>query len=242
MPGAELEKRFQDVLNDFVASLQKACKDNLLSIVLYGSGSSGEFVDSRSNLNVLVVLKDSAWENLKKSSALINRWKFRLIKPLFFTIDEIINANDCFPIEFLDMKENYRVLFGQDLLKDISIDTRNLRFQCEQELREKLIALRHFYLRLGKEKNALLIQLLKTLTSITHILRNVLRIKGKQPPYLKEDILKKIALEFQIDRNTWSRLLAAKNKKLKLKPVEIESLCISFTQDLEKIIAIVDKL
>jgi len=241
MPEFKLKKKLQDTLNDFVQNLQKVYKDNLTSIILYGSAASGEFIDKHSNLNLLVILKNADLEDLKKIAGLINKWRFRLIHPLFFSEDYIRSSNDVFPIEFLDMKENYTVLAGQDILKDLPIDTKNLRFQCEQELKVKLIALRQLYLRRSKDRPALSMFLFKSFTSIVHILRNVLRIKGRQPPYLKQDILKDIAGEFQIDRNTWERILAAKNKQVRLNAKEIEQLFINFVKDLEKIINFIDR-
>lgn len=242
MPESQLNKKLQETLNNFVQNLQGIYKDNLVSVILYGSAASGEFIERHSNVNLLIILKNADLENLKKASGLLNRYKFRLINPLFFGEDYIRNSNDVFPIEFLDMKENYTVLTGCDILQALSIDTKNLRFQCEQELKVKLIALRQFYLRRSKDNTTLSTFLFKSFTSIAHILRNVLRIKGRQPPYLKQDILKDIALEFQIDRNTWEKILAAKNKKIKLGAQETERLFINFAKDLEKIINAVDEL
>ena len=38
---------------------------------------------------------------------------------------------------------------GRDILKDLKIDLKNLRFQCEQELKGKLLNLRQAYLEAG---------------------------------------------------------------------------------------------
>jgi predicted nucleotidyltransferase len=242
MPELKLNKKLRDTLDDFVQRLQEACKENLISVILYGSAASGEYVDRHSNLNLLVVLKSSDLEDLMSISGLINKWKFRMIHPLFLSENYIRNSTDIFPIEFLDMKENYTVLWGKDIFKDLSIDTRNLRFQCEQELKIKLIALRQFYLRKSKDRAALSLFLFKSFNSVMHILRNVLRTKGKQAPYLKQDILKEISSEFMIDKNVWEKILAAKNKKIKLGLNETQLVFMGFVRDLEKIIDAVDKL
>lgn len=242
MKELSINKKLQATLNDFVRDLRRLSGDNLICVILYGSGASGEFIDKHSNLNLLVVLKDASLDNLKIISRLTGRWKFRLIHPLFFNEEYIRNSTDVFPIEFLDMKENYTVLAGRDILKDISVDTGNLKYQCEQELKVKLINLRQFYLRNNKDKAALLNFLLKSFTSILHISRNVIRLKGKAPHYLKEDILKDIAEEFGIDKDTWQELLALKYKRIKLRNDKIEPVFINFVRDLEKITVILDKL
>ena len=242
MPECKLNIKLRKILNVFVENIKNAFKENLVSVILYGSASSGEFIDKHSDINVLVVLKSIDLANLKMVSGLINKPKFRLIQPLFFTEGYIRSSTDVFPIEFLDMKENYTVLAGVDILKDLVIDLKNLRFQCEQELRVKLIALRQFYLSKNKDKSALSDFLFKSFNSIMHILRNVLRLKGEQPPYLKQDILNCIAAEFHIDKDTWVEILSAKNKQKKLNRLELERLFINFVGDLEGIINVIDRL
>jgi hypothetical protein len=165
-----------------------------------------------------------------------------MIDALFLTEDYIANSTDIFPIEFLDMQENYLLLYGKDFLKDIQVDMRNLRFQCEHELKAKLIKLRQTYLLLNNNMPALRTLLFMSFTSILHILRNVLRIKGRKPPYLKHEVLKELASEFKIDIHVWEKILSAKNKKIKLTATEIKQLFISFVRELESIVTIVDKL
>ena len=229
-------------LQDFVSSLRDIFKEGLISVILYGSAASGEFTLRNSNLNLLIVLSDAGLPNLKKCTALVNRLKYRKFEALFLSREYIQTSTDVFPIEFLDMKENYSVLFGEDVLKGVQVDTRNLRFQCEQELKGKLINLRQAYLRQSRNRAALKYLLFKYCTSVLHILRNVLRVKGKNPSYLKQDVLKEVGDEFKIDMAVLTKILAAKNKEIALSAADIDSLFIRFTEEVEKASGIVDKL
>jgi hypothetical protein len=242
MKELKLNNNLKSALSDFVESLEGICADNLISVILYGSAASGEFIDKHSNLNLLVVLKNAGLENLKPLSGLINKRCFRIINPLIFSEEYIQSSTDVFPIEFLDMKENYTVLVGQDILKDISIDTKNLTYQCEHELKSKLIALRLFFLRNNKDRLALLNFLLQTFTSTLHVLRNIIRLRQKTAHYLKMDILEDIIAEFQTDKDTWETILAVKNKQIKLRAKQIDTVFTNFVRDLEKIVGIIDKL
>jgi len=232
--------KIKKTIENFVQKIKDLYRDELVSIILYGSAASGEFVGRHSNLNILVILKNTDLDNLRRVSKVIN--KFKMINPLFLTEGYIESSTDIFPIEFLDIKENYSLLYGKDVLKDIHIETRNLRFQCEQELKAKLINLRQLYLKLCRNKIALRNLLFKSFTSILHILRNVLRLKGKEPPYLKQDILRGLAAEFQIDLNAWEKILFAKNQGLKLSYKDTQDLFVNFVRELEKIVDSVDKL
>lgn len=240
MQELKLPDKLGDRLQEFTESLKEIYQQDLVSLILYGSAASGEYVSKHSNLNILVVLKNTQQNELIKAAKLVK--KFRMINPLFLTEDYIASSTDVFPIEFLDMQENYSLLFGKDVLKSINIDISNLRFQCEQELKSKLINLKHVYLRLKGNNTLLNSVLLKSFTSALHILRNVLRLKSNKAPYLKQEILEQLQAEFQIDKPVWKKILATKNKQIKLKGKDIDGLFISFIKELEKLIEIVDKL
>jgi hypothetical protein len=231
---------YKQTLQNFTQSLKDIYLEELTALILYGSAASGEVVDKYSNFNLLVVLKNTDLAAIKKASNLTR--KFKMIQSLFLTEDYILRSTDIFPIEFMDMQENYFVLYGKDILKGVQIDSRNLRFQCEQELKAKLIKLRQAYLLLNNNMPALRRLLFLSFNSVLHIARNVLRLKGVTLPHLKQDVLKGLAAEFKIDKSVWEEILAAKNKQNNLAGRKIEQLFISFVKELELLVAIVDKL
>jgi predicted nucleotidyltransferase len=241
MKEFKLPQNISKTVDDFINRLKDTYRGNLISVILYGSAASGEFAGRYSNVNLLVVLTDTSLDNLNKVSNIITRRKFQRVNPLFFTEDYIKSSSDVFPIEFLDMKENYIVLYGKDTLAGLEIDIINLRFQCEQELKAKLLNIKNIYLRI-KDKQALENILFKSFTSFVHIMRNMVRLKGRNPSYLKEGVLADIAREFNMDTTNFNKILEAKKKNLKLSVKETESLFFTMVTDLENIINIVDKL
>ncbi|MDD5595758.1 MAG: hypothetical protein PHY94_05895 [Candidatus Omnitrophica bacterium] len=240
MEELKIPEKLKSQLLKFSEKLKEVYGDSLISVVLYGSAASAEFVEEHSNLNVLVVLKDTGLENLRKITASVN--KFKMIHALFLSQEYIVSSVDIFPIEFLDMRENYVLLYGKDILKDINIDTKNLRFQCEQELKVKLLNLKQAYLKISDNKLALRNLLFRSFTSILHILRNVLRLKTGKAPYQKEEILKELSVIFQIKHDLWKRILAAKANQIKLSGKDLEEIFSDFVGDLEKIVTVVDKM
>ena len=73
-------------------------------------------------------------------------------------------------------------------------------------------------------------------------MRNLLRIKGGQPPYLKEEILIEVEKAFGVDTTILSEILWAKNKKMALTHKDVDTLLTGFVKDLETISAAVDRL
>jgi len=243
MQELKLPKDQSDTLSLFIKSLRDIYWNDLVSVTLYGSAASGEFIDSRSNLNVLVVLRSTDLESLKKASPLVNRSKFRRIKPLFLTQDYIEKSIDVFPIEFLDMKENYQVLFGNDCLNDLNIDIKNLKYQCEHELKANLLNLKQDFLKINqKDRNALNNLLFRYFTSVVHILRNVVRLKGAVPSYAKDAVIREIGGELHLDVTTLSNILSAKNSPLPPNLKEARALLGSFIAELEMITRLLDQI
>lgn len=241
MDELNLEQKHRKTLDDFIGRLRETYKDDLVSVALYGSAARGEFSGRNSNINLLVILSSTSLDNLSKARKIINKGRFRRLDLQFFTEDYIKSSIDVFPIEFLDIKGSYRVLHGKDVLQGLEVDTKNLRFQCEQELKQKLIRMKNIYLR-ARGKHALRGLLFKSCTSLMHILKNLVRLKGKAPSPSSGDVSRDIQEVFGIDMTNFSKGLEAKQKNLKLGHREIESLFSGVVNDLEKIVNMVDKL
>jgi len=87
--------------------------------------------------------------------------------PILFTKEELIRGVDVFPVEFLNIRHDYKIHYGEDILKDIKISKKNLRLQLEFEFRSKLIHLRSDYLMFKeKELGSLILSAIPTLSPI----------------------------------------------------------------------------
>lgn len=237
MHGLELAPKIKNSVDVFVNELKALYGKGLSSVILYGSAASGEFSDRHSNINLLAILDDTRLQNLKKASGIMAR--FNTIAPLFFTSDYLKYSTDVFPIEFLDMKENYVVLYGGDVLKDLVIDTKNLRFQCEQELKSKIINIKKAYLHLEHKRDLEKI-MFKFLTSGLHIIRNLMRLKGRKPLYSKVELLEDISSEFKVDVGSFKNALRAKTENLTLTYEETEAIFFALVEALEKVSDMLD--
>lgn len=243
MQELKLPEALKKNIHEFVEGLKQLYRDNLISIVIYGSAASGEFVETHSNVNLLVVLKNTDLSTLELSRRLVNKRSNRRIEPLFLSHEYLLNSSDVFPIEFLDIKENYICLYGQDVLKEIKIDLKNLRFQCEQELKSKLILLKQQYLKINLADKAAVAKLLfRNLTSVLHILRNLVRLKGREPSYKKEDVLREASVELQFGIATFLKILEVKKNSAGLRADDFKALLADFVLELDKITKTVDKL
>jgi len=241
MEATNLPDKIKKTIDEFVKLLKDAYGDQLVSVSLYGSAARGEYAAGHSNIDVVIVLADTSIDSLLKISKFINKRKFALVNPLFLTEYYIKRSTDVFPIEFSDMKDNHVVLCGKDVLKDMAIDTKNLRFQCEHEIKSKIINIKRAYIR-TIDVRMLKNLLFKSTTSSLHIMRNLLKLKGTAASYAKGDVVDGISKEFGIDLTPVNKILDAKNRNLKLEREEIRRLFNCLVGILETISDEVDKL
>src|SRR3954470_14964152 len=137
----------QEALGGLVEDLRATHGDNLASIVLYGSAAAGDHAELRSDYNLLIALNRITPEDLRLAQAPMREWQ-RLGHPLpvYFTVEELSDASDVFPIEFHQMANARVVLYGRDPFEFVTLSDANLRHQAEYELRSKLIQLRRHYI------------------------------------------------------------------------------------------------
>ncbi len=142
--------------------MKGSLKGKLVSLVGYKNGDEVKYlaVYNRLSLDALKAIKE-----LEE-------------KPILFTKEEITNAGDVFPVEFLNIKRHYRLLYGEDMFKDIEISNQYLRHQLEFEFRSKLIHLRQAYLSASERKiNSIILNAVPTLAPIIGAL---MYIKGEE--------------------------------------------------------------
>ena len=132
-----------DNLKELVEKLEHAYQDRLVSVVLYGSGASGNHDSNFSDLNVLCVLKQITPRELGEGEPILRWWRgLGHPSPLLMTEEEVHHSADSFPIEFRDMQDHRNVLHGIDVIAHLHVDTKHYRTQVEHELRAKLFRLR----------------------------------------------------------------------------------------------------
>ncbi len=110
--------------------------------------------------NMLIVCDTLDFDSLQKLKNLKE-------VPFVFTKEELADGADVFPIEFLNIRQHHKTLYGDDLLKDVEISKKNLRHQLEFEFRSKLIHLRREYIQSrGKHLENLILSAVPTLVPI----------------------------------------------------------------------------
>jgi len=231
------------IIPEFTDAYQRIFGEDLISICLYGSGARGAYIRRRSDLNFLICLTEEGIKDLDKAFNLVASWRWRRVTtPLFMTDEYIAASLDAFPLEFLNIKQHYRVVWGKDPLKGIKINRKQLRLQVEREIKGKLLQLRGAYLTSRGWGINLAALASQSLTALVSIFQGILYLRGKEIPDQRGDVIKAIAAETGLAAEPFVRLLEVKEGKSKPSARVMKGLMKSYIAEVSRLAAWVDEM
>ncbi len=230
-------------ISDFVTRLRQAAGDNLQSVVLYGSAASGEFHPDFSNVNLLVILRETSFTTLAAIAPAVEKWgRQKHHPPLVLTRQELERSADVFSIELLDMQQRHRVLFGDDPLEKLSIPMHLHRTQLEYELREKVILLRERFLLASRSERSLWELLLSSLPAFTTLFRHTLIALGESAPAARRDAIQALAARVTFDPSAFLQVLDVREGRAKRGQFEVNDVFVRYLTAVQQVTAAVDKM
>lgn len=234
----------QNQFAEFIDDLRATHGRNLASVILYGSAAKGDFVAKQSDYNLLIALRNITPRDLRNAHASIREWsKLGHPVPVYFTVDELRDAADVFPIEFHEMEAARKVLYGEDVLAGVKISDENLRHQVEYELRSKLILLRRQFIPASESVGALKSLMAESLASFAVLFRAVLLLNGIDPPLTKHEVVAVIAENYSLDGATFEKIFNIRENNFAgtLDERTANELFGSYLEQIERVIDAVDK-
>src|SRR5580765_8281148 len=229
----------------FIDDLRTTHRKNLSSVILYGSAAAGDFVPKQSDYNILIALHKIGPEDLRNAHASIREWvRMGHPVPVYFTVSELQNAADVFPIEFSQMETARKVLYGTDVLAGLEFSDENLRHQTEYELRSKLIQLRRQYIPASASIDGLKNLMAESLTSFAALFRAVLMMKGVEPPAQKRTVVALTAQHLGLNGAPFEKIFNIRrdNFDQKLDEATANQLFAEYLEQIEKVIDVVDHM
>jgi predicted nucleotidyltransferase len=234
----------QEALSGLVDDLQATHGENLASVVLYGSAAAGDHIELRSDYNLLIALHRITPEDLRQAQAPMREWQ-RLGHPLpvYFTVEELSDAADVFPIEFYQMAKARIVLYGKDPFEFVQLSDSHLRHQTEYELRSKLIQLRRLYIPASVSLEKLCELMSDSLASFAALFRAVLLLHSQEAPVAKPDCVRATAKLLKLDPAPFERIFEFRaNDNLPASEAEANELFGAYMHEIEQVVEAVDEL
>ena len=240
---AKIPDKPQDIFVELTEDYQKVFGSDLVSLILYGSAAAGHYVKGKSDINLLVVLTSAGMDKLADVLDTVQIWKkSRVAVPLVMTKAFMESSLDCYPIEFLNMRNSHILIYGENVLEQLKFKPEDLRLQIERELKGKLILLRNGYLEAGGSARQLKQLISRSLTAFTSIFNALLYLKKESAPHNRRDTIKELAKLFTFDAEVFLACADIKEAADKLSGKEVEEVFKKYLREVEKICNIVDAL
>lgn len=138
-----LNARTREHLEKLRDALRTELDDRLVGMLVFGSAVRGGYVPERSDVDVVVVLRTDAREELQRiGPALELARRSARIEAVVLRQDELQSAADVFPLFYDDIRARHVLISGKDSFSGLEIQNQHRRLRIEQELREARIRLR----------------------------------------------------------------------------------------------------
>lgn len=227
----------QKLLKSYVKNVVKVYGNEIESIILYGSAVRGEFLPGLSNLNVLLILSSYDLSVLKQYDSLHKRWsKEHVVVPLFLTTADLKSASTAFPLEYQDILDCHRLLWGHDPFVGLKVDSRYLSAEVVQGLRGNLFRLRQRLVEGRSTEEAITILLPLSITALLPVLRGLQRLLGRPVVAHGEPLLKDIESHLEVDLSGLRDALALKRGHISPGQKEIPRLMDRYLESLSRLV------
>lgn len=229
-------------LEELVTQLRAAFGPELRAVVLYGSAAAGEHLPKKSDYNVLVLVDSLSANRLRGASAASKAWSDAgNPPPLTLTLGEWHGSADIFPMEYADILERHKVLFG-DFTTDVRVDPGHLRLQLEKEAMGTLLQLRRGALATGTDAKAQMALLESSSSTVMVIFRAMLRLRGETPPVDNVELSQRVATAAGLDATPFAQVVWHKRGDTPIRSGDVPRVLESYLAGMQELVHYLDKL
>ena len=232
----------EKLLTLLVERLRKVYGDALVSVVLYGSAAAGDHQSRYSDYNILCVLNRVTLRELAVSGEIFRWWREQgSPAPLLLSEQELATSADCFAIEYRDIRDRHRLLFGKDLIPSLALgDDVYYRAQVEHELRAKFLRLRQKAAGMLADPDLLRRLMADSISTFCVLFRHALVLAGDPPPANKREIIARARERFAIEAAPFDSLLDLREERIKPRDLDPSSLLADYIKGISTVIDAVD--
>ncbi len=233
---APLRSEIRDSVSTFAEKLIEKLGENLKSITIVGSSLTSDFVPGKSNINSVLVLAKQDLDSLNTLAEMARSMgKKKLAAPLLMTPAYIERSRDVFGIEFLDFQLIHQTILGDDPFAGLSFTKKDVRLQCERELKATLVRLKQGYIAAAGQKRLISDILVSAASGLVPLLRAMLWLKDSDRPDRAQTVFTKAQAEFSVKIDCLINARNWRHKKVRLGDNEIQ-------QNFEAVYAATDRL
>ena len=232
---AKISPFFHEILESSAALID--------SMYLVGEVLTGDYREGAGKIDSVIVLRQMDLAFLDILAPLGSKYgKQGLAAPLIMDPAYIHSSVDVFPLEFLNFKLLHHALYGEDLLAGLEIDRQDLRYQCERELKGKLLWLHRIYVSAMGDKKVLAADIVRHFAGYLPLFRGILYLLGQMPAAGLKRALDQLGELTGMATAVFEEIYAVQKNLTQPSPEEISQLFEKFYRATERLAEVVDGL
>ena len=235
----DISARYQPFMNKILEDY----RDLIHSIHIVGSALTEDYDPGHSDINSVVVLENMDLKFIKFLAPLGKQYgKQRIAAPLLMTPAYIDSSLDVFPIEFYNIQKLHYTIFGEDVFSDLEIIQSDMRRQCEQELKIKLMGLRQGFIAAAGDKRLLNRGFAESFSGYMPLFKSIILLLGQEPPNNNNAILSVLEEVSGVSTEVFKKILGQKQTKAHSSTEQLSIVFEEYYAALEKLGKIIDEI
>lgn len=246
-------------IEELVPRLRKAFGDGLRCVLLYGSAAdeapSGaappgaapssavpSSAAARQDAHLLVIVDALPVGALEGAARVIADWVGGgHPAPLTLTTAEWRSSADVFAIEYADVLERHRLLYGALPTDGVRVRPEDIRRELEEQVLGKLLKLRRGIMEAGGDPGRERTLLEVSLPTFVGLFRAVVRLHGEPAPRDDAAAVERTGAIARFDASPFVRVVRHVRGEQMLQPGEIRGTLAGYLTGLERVIAFLDQ-
>jgi len=226
LDGVNLSAEFKDKFCDFLDALDcLLVQDDFRCMVLHADVLKDNFTEGVTPLELLIIPSEADINTLEKIHTPIqNAMQAFNLLPVVVSYEELLLSADAFPVKYLEIKNNYIILTGEDLIKELYIPPANIILHCEQELRKFSLKLRNDFISMYPDEFNLYNALIKYMPELISTIRLFVEFKSGRKFSKISEVLAYLKEQFGIPYDSINDMISLHKKNSVLNREEIKEI------------------
>lgn len=238
-----IRESLREPLTRLIDGVQTPLGGRLRSVTVVGSALTDDFRPGISDVNTVIVLDEHTIAALNAVASLAkSRRRSGLSAPLMMTAPYIERSRDVFGVEFLDFQLTHQTVLGDDPFANLRFEKRDVRLQCERELKATLVRLRQGWVASAGDRRLVREILVATAKGLAPLMRAMLWLTDVDRPKTMAATLTQASTRFHIDLDAAIRADRWRQEKPRLSDSDIESAFVAIVDAVDRLAAAIDEM
>jgi hypothetical protein len=238
-----LTPSLQAKISPFFQEILEAAAAKIHSLYLVGGVLTEDYREGAAKIDSVIIPRQMDLSFLDVLAPLGRKYgKEGIAAPLIMDSDYLRHSVDVFPLEFLNFKLLHHALYGEDLLAGLEIDPQELRYQCEREIKGKLLWLHRIYVSATGDRKVLAGDIIRHFAGYLPLFRGILYLLGREPALGLKKALEQLSPLTGLETAVFEEIYGFKKNMAQTSPEEISTMFERFYRATEKLAEVVDGL